>query len=101
MTSTLASDTTTRLLGTPGRMNDVHRALYRFRRSPMSILGAIMVGIILVLALVGPYIVPYPNDTTGSVDMDVRLQKPGAAHLFGTDDVGRDIFSRVIAGTRL
>ncbi len=54
--------------------------------------------LILLTALIGPYIVPYDplaSNTTSA------LKPPSAAHWFGTDQLGRDIFSRVIAATRL
>ncbi len=54
--------------------------------------------VILLAAIVGPYVVPYDplaSDTTQT------LKPPSAAHWFGTDQLGRDIFSRVIVATRL
>ena len=52
----------------------------------------------LLAALVGPYLVPY--DPLAS-DTAAALQAPSAAHWFGTDQLGRDIFSRVVVATRL
>lgn len=57
-----------------------------------------LVGLFLFLAVFGPMIVPYDPVATNT---RVSLQPPSWAHLFGTDDVGRDVFSRVIAATRL
>src|SRR5260370_10187413 len=54
--------------------------------------------VILFAALFGPYIVPY--DPLAS-DTAAALKPPSAAHWFGTDQLGRDIFSRVIVATRL
>jgi peptide/nickel transport system permease protein len=51
----------------------------------------------LVLAAVGPHIVPY--DAVAQ-DLSAQLAPPSSAHLFGTDSLGRDIFSRVVVGTR-
>ncbi len=59
--------------------------------------GGVLVAILLV-ALLAPWIVPYDPYR---VDAVVRLQPPGLAHLLGTDDLGRDVFSRVVYGTRL
>ena len=53
---------------------------------------------ILLTALIGPYIVPY--DPLAS-DTAAALKAPSATHWFGTDQLGRDMFSRVIAATRL
>src|ERR1700712_5183768 len=54
--------------------------------------------VIVFAALFGPYIVPY--DPLAS-DTAAALKPPSAAHWFGTDQLGRDIFSRVIVATRL
>src|SRR6195256_6986330 len=54
--------------------------------------------VILFAALFGPYVVPY--DPLAS-DTAAALKSPSAAHWFGTDQLGRDIFSRVIVATRL
>ena len=54
--------------------------------------------VIVLAALLGPYLVPY--DPLAS-DTAAALKPPSAAHWFGTDQLGRDIFSRVIVATRL
>src|SRR5258705_12333582 len=54
--------------------------------------------VILFAAIFGPYVVPY--DPLAS-DTAAALKAPSAAHWFGTDQLGRDIFSRVIVATRL
>lgn len=64
-------------------------------------LGATLVALFLALALLGPWIVPYPEDGTGNVDMGRALQPPSAAHWFGTDEMGNDILSRIVLGTRI
>ena len=57
----------------------------------------VMVGL-LILALVGPYVAPYAAD---AFDYDNILAGPSAAHWFGTDQFGRDILSRIMAGAPL
>src|SRR5206468_713762 len=54
--------------------------------------------VILIAAVFGPYVVPY--DPLAS-DTAASLKPPSAAHWFGTDQLGRDIFSRVVVATRL
>ena len=54
--------------------------------------------VIALAALVGPYVVPY--DPLAS-DVVAKLQAPTLAHWFGTDQLGRDVFSRVVVATRL
>ena len=76
-------------------------AAWHFRRSFASSLGLALVAVIVLLALAGPWIVPYPDDVAGGVNLSGKLQSPSAAHWFGTDEVGNDIFTRVIIGARL
>lgn len=64
----------------------------------IALTGAGVVGLILVLALFSPFIATH--DPMG-LNPAVRLQGPSAAHWFGTDHFGRDIFSRVVYGARL
>jgi len=82
------------------RINELQRALYRFRQSRLSIVGLVMVSFILFVSIVLPPFVPYPKDATGALHVRDRLLPPSREHFFGTDDVGRDIFSRVIVGAR-
>jgi peptide/nickel transport system permease protein len=79
----------------------VRLAAWHFRRSFASSLGLGLVTVIVLLALLGPWIVPYPDDVAGSVSLTGKLQAPSAAHWFGTDEVGNDILTRVIIGARL
>lgn len=76
-------------------------AAFLFRRSFASMLGLTLVTVIVVLALLGPWIVPYPDDVAGATNLAGKLQPPSAAHWFGTDEVGNDILTRVIIGARL
>lgn len=71
-----------------------------FGRSFSSMLGLFLVLLFLLLAVFGPSIAPYPLDSLGAVHLDQRLQPPTWGHPFGTDEMGNDIFSRVIVGTR-
>ncbi|MCD6540408.1 ABC transporter permease, partial [Candidatus Bipolaricaulota bacterium] len=72
-----------------------------FLRNPLSILGMSMVAIFFLLAAFAPMLVPYPEDVTGAIHMKQRHLPPSSEHWFGTDEVGRDLFSRVIYGTRI
>ena len=74
---------------------------HTYRRSASAMLGLVIVLVFLAVAAGGPALVPYPNDATGTVHMALKLQPPSAAHWFGTDEVGDDIFTRVVIGTRL
>jgi peptide/nickel transport system permease protein len=72
-----------------------------FARNRASVAGLALVVAFLVVALIGPWIVPYPEDATGTVHLDRKLQAPGRAHWFGTDEVGDDVYTRVVLGARL
>jgi len=75
--------------------------LYTLSRSPLSVIGFFCVSVFLIIALIGPMIITYPGDIKGTIHMDQKLRPPSSNHPFGTDEVGRDIYSRVIMGTRL
>jgi len=75
--------------------------VYTLTRSPLSVIGFFLVAVFLIIALIGPLIILYPGDIKGAIHMDQKLRPPSSAHPFGTDEVGRDIYSRVIIGTRL
>jgi len=71
--------------------------LYRLRSSPLTVVGLLMIGIVLFLILFAPWIATHdPN----GLNLKARLAAPSLAHWFGTDEVGRDLFSRVIYGGR-
>lgn len=63
-----------------------------------SVVGALVLVIIVAAALLAPLIAPYPPN---KLDLMHALQAPSWAYLLGTDDVGRDVFSRVLYGIRL
>ncbi len=69
----------------------------RLRRHPTSLIGLTIVSFFLVLAIFGPWIAPYGYSEQIPAD---RAQPPSAAHWLGTDQFGRDIFSRLIVGSR-
>lgn len=74
-----------------------NRALRRLRRRPLALLGAFVIVFFVVLAAFAPLLAPY--DPTATDFLAVR-QAPSADYLLGTDDVGRDVLSRVIFGAR-
>ncbi len=83
------------------RWENFRRGVYRFRRNMLSMVGLGILVVIIIVAVIAPIIVPYPGDATGDVHPLDRLQAPSSEHYFGTDKVGRDIFSRVLMGTGL
>lgn len=69
-----------------------------FKKSKVSLVGAGIVIFFIVLAVIGPFIAP---QGINEQDLTKRLLAPSADHWFGTDDFGRDIFSRIIHGARI
>ena len=71
---------------------------YFVRRNPRMIVGGAMVLAWLLIALFAPIVAPYDPIAVSVAD---SLQSPSPAHLLGTDDLGRDVLSRVIWGSRI
>ncbi|MFC6332619.1 ABC transporter permease [Paenibacillus septentrionalis] len=72
--------------------------LRNFYRNKLALIGSIVISIVGLFALIAPILTPYhPLD----VDVVNRLQAPSAEHWFGTDNFGRDIFSRAAYGARI
>ncbi|MFN8623690.1 MAG: ABC transporter permease [Chloroflexota bacterium] len=78
----------------PGRV----RAILR---DPLAVLGLVVITLLVILALFGPWIAPYPGrDNAGQIDVSQAYLPPSTEHWFGTDDLGRDVYSRVVLGAR-
>lgn len=71
---------------------------YNIWKHPLAVVGLVIILILILTAFFAPLLAPF--DPYHQVAED-RLQPPGGRYLFGTDDMGRDIFSRVIWGSRL
>ncbi|MBF0374940.1 MAG: D,D-dipeptide ABC transporter permease, partial [Alphaproteobacteria bacterium] len=67
-------------------------------RNRLAMVGLAIVGGLVVVAALAPWLAPYPPDLT---DLGARLRPPSAAHWLGTDEMGRDILSRLLHGARL
>ena len=70
---------------------------FRFRKNKVALIGLIILTLIVLMAIFADLIVPAEVATTQSTD---RLQGPSAEHWFGTDEFGRDLFARVVHGSR-
>lgn len=70
----------------------------RLRREPDLVLGLALLALVICLAS-APGL--FASQSPFAVNVDIAMEGPSAAHLFGTDDVGRDIFARVVHGTRI
>lgn len=77
--------------------SEFRRVLRRFRRHKLAIIGLIMVLTMVSTALFAPWIAPYDPVRQ---DFTALLLEPSSQHYFGTDDLGRDMFSRIVFGAR-
>ncbi|NCO68586.1 MAG: peptide ABC transporter permease [Nitrospirae bacterium CG_4_10_14_0_8_um_filter_41_23] len=70
----------------------------RFSRNRLSVIGAVTVLLLITISLLAPFIAPY--DPT-AIDVRHTLSPPSKTHLLGTDELGRDLLSRIIWGSRV
>lgn len=81
----------------PGEITQAERMWRTFKRNRTALAGAVGVILVLLLAIFGPFFMPYDPIEQHLLD---QLKPPSARFLFGTDVFGRDVLSRVILGTR-
>jgi peptide/nickel transport system permease protein len=84
-----------------GTLRQLRFTAWTFSRNASAMLGLLLVLGFLFLAAFGPWLVPFPEDATGAMNLKNRLKPPSSVHWFGTDEMGGDIFTRVVIGTRL
>ena len=68
--------------------------LKKLLRNPSAVAGLFILLLLIIISIVGPFVVqsPYEQDTA------MKLLPPSGEHWFGTDDFGRDVFSRIVTG---
>ncbi len=71
------------------------------RANPLLVVGAVASACIVVVALLAPLLAPFPGDAGTATHPFAVLHPPSAQHWFGTDNVGRDVLSRVLYGVRI
>lgn len=100
MTTTTLTTSQINDLRRQNRQENWGRAWYKFSRNPLSLIGLAGVLLVALAAIFAPYITPYPEHVKPFVDFANASQPPSATYWFGTDEIGRDIFSRSIFGYR-
>ena len=79
------------------KTNQMKEIWRRFRKSKTAMLGLCLLIFVLSIAVFADVITPYENAISQSAN---RLDGPSAAHIFGTDELGRDLFARIVHGSR-
>ncbi|HDJ29578.1 MAG TPA: ABC transporter permease [Candidatus Acetothermia bacterium] len=67
-------------------------------KNRLSLVGLILIAALFIIAVIGPYLAPYGPYTTDPIN---KLEGPSRVHLFGTDNLGRDLLSRILYGARI
>lgn len=70
----------------------------RFLRNKLALIGLVMITIVFLTAIFAPIIATHPPKAQ---DLTITLQTPSSEHWLGTDELGRDVFSRIVYGTRI
>ena len=83
------------------RIKNFRESLYLLARNKLSLLALILLILLALSAIFAPAIIPYPEDLADAAHTEIKLSPPSAEHLMGTDELGRDIFSRVVYGARV
>jgi len=83
------------------KLREYKRGLRLILKNPLTVLGLTIIIILIFTAILAPQIAPYPDQGRGASDLSSRLLPPSPKHFFGTDNLGRDIFSRILYGARV
>ena len=75
-------------------------ANWYFRRDKLAVVCTWVIVFMAFIAITAPLITPYPDQGRGDPNLGERFEPPSRAHPFGTDDLGRDLLSRVVFGAR-
>lgn len=70
------------------------------RRDPLALASLIVITFYLLMAIFAPWVAPYPAQGEGRTSADTVMMAPSPAHWLGTDQLGRDVYSRIIFGSR-
>lgn len=82
------------------RTERLKKAWYKFSRNKLSVVGLVIVVLVVLAAIFAPYVAPYPAHAKAYTDFSNVCKAPGAQFLLGSDNMGRDILTRIIFSFR-
>lgn len=82
------------------KKENLRKAWYRFSKNKLSVAGLVIVLLVVFAAIFAPYITPYPQHAGAFTDFANVCKAPSAKHLLGTDNMGRDILTRIVYSFR-
>ena len=82
-------------------LREFRLSFYLLTRNKLQLASLLIIILLLLVAIFAPLIAPYPGHAISETNPDDKLQAPSAKYWFGTDELGRDMLSRVIYGTRI
>jgi len=83
------------------KIKELKESIFLLNRNILTRFSLILVLILVLIAMFAPVFVPYPQHISVEVNPSEKLLPPSSEYLFGTDEMGRDIFSRILYGTRI
>jgi len=83
------------------KLETLKEYLYLLKQNKLTFIALIIILFLVIITIIAPIIVPFPSHIYGAVNPQDKLLPPSQVYLFGTDEMGRDIFSRVLYGTRI
>jgi peptide/nickel transport system permease protein len=83
------------------RLKEMRVSFYLLKKNKLTMIAFYIIVLLFILAVAAPFIIPHPTHISQEANPSNKLQPPSIQYLFGTDEIGRDIFSRVIYGTRI
>jgi len=83
------------------KIKGFRESIYLLRKNVLTSIALYVILALVLIAIFAPYIVPYPEDISNKADIVNKFMSPSGKHFFGTDELGRDIFSRVLYGPRI
>ncbi|MGE5485653.1 MAG: nickel transporter permease [Ignavibacteriales bacterium] len=76
-------------------------AAYLIRKNSLTRVGTVVVLLLIVVGMLAPVLAPFPDQAAGTAHPSTKLLPPGPGHWMGTDELGRDLLSRIIFGARI